>query len=337
MISADAPKPLIRVMKYRPDHLEERPLTNAADLRQLLDQQTVCWIDVQGLGDEQLLRDLAQTFSIHPLALEDVVNVPQRPKVERFDNHTFCITRMAQWQNHHIVREQVSIFLGHNYVLTFQERAGDVFEPVRARIRQGGPVMRSAGPSYLTYALLDAVIDGYYPIMETFGETLENLENSVIDQPQPAVLHQIHQARRDLLALRRGIWPQREAISTLIRDEDPLVTDTVRLYLRDCYDHCVQIMDVIETYRELAAGLLDIYLSSVGNRQNEVMKVLTIMASIFIPLTFMAGIYGMNFHNMPELHAPWGYPALLVAMAAVAIVMVWYFWRKGWIGSRTDE
>ena len=338
MINSHAQPPCIRVMKYKSDHLEELDITAVAELQDLLEDNAVCWIDVQGLGDEQILREFADLFSIHPLALEDVVNVPQRPKIERFEEHTLCITRMALMCDDVIEREQVSLFIGPNFVLTFQERSGDVFDPVRARIRQGGPVMRTSGPSYLAYALLDAVIDGYYPIMEVFGEQLEALEDAIMADPKPVILHDIHQAKSDLLALRRAIWPQREAINTLIRDENPLITDTVRVYLRDCYDHCVQIMDAIETYRELAGGLMDIYLSSVGNRQNEVMKVLTIMASIFIPLTFMAGIYGMNFQNMPELESQLGATRLLLAaMITVAGGMIVYFRRKGWLGGRSTR
>lgn len=337
MINAHAERPAIRVMKYGPGHLEESDVARVAELGNLLEENTVCWIDVQGLGDETVLRELAELFSIHPLALEDVVNVPQRPKVERFEKHTLCITRMAMVSEGTIEREQVSLFVGSNFVLTFQERRGDVFDPVRVRIRQGGPLLRNSGPSYLAYALLDAVIDGYYPVMEEFGERLEGLEDEVVANPQPAILHEIHRAKRDLLALRRAIWPQREAINTMIRDENPLFPDTVRVYLRDCYDHCVQIMDAVETYRELAGGLMDVYLSSVGNRQNEIMKVLTIMASIFIPLTFMAGIYGMNFEDMPELRVRWAYPLLLIAMAVVAVGMVLYFRRKGWLGGRSAE
>ncbi|UCF33432.1 MAG: magnesium/cobalt transporter CorA [Phycisphaerales bacterium] len=333
MINSQARKPAIHVMKYKPDRLEEHDVDDVGKLRSLMDDESVCWIDVQGLGDEKVLRSLAAMFEIHRLALEDVVNVPQRPKVERFEEHTFCITRMARLVDEHIIdSEQVSIFLGSNFVLTFQERRGDVFDPVRSRLRQGGPVMRSSGSGYLAYALLDAVIDGYYPIMESFGEHLEALEAEIVADPKASILQKIHRVKRELLEVRRAIWPQREAINGLIRDENPFLSDTVRVYLRDCYDHCVQIMDVVETYRELAGGLMDVYLSSVGNRQNEVMKVLTIMASIFIPLTFLAGIYGMNFENMPELHATWGYPMLLATMVVVAAGMVVYFWHKGWIG-----
>ncbi len=332
MIHAAAERPRIHVMKYRPDHLEEHDVDTIEAVRDLLADDHVCWIDVQGHGDEALLRAFAEFFSIHPLALEDVVNVPQRPKVERYDEHTLCITRMFQSESGSVEPEQVSVFIGDRYVLTFQERSGDVFDPVRERIRQGGPIMRSSGPSYLAYALLDAVIDGYYPLLEAFGERVERLEDQIVSEPQPAILHDIHTTKRDMLTIRRAVWPQREAISALIRDEDPLISAQVRVYLRDCYDHCVQIMDGLETYRELAGGLMDVYLSCVGNRQNEVMKILTIMASIFIPLTFLAGIYGMNFEYMPELHTRWAYPVLLAAMAVMAVGMVFYFHRKGWIG-----
>ncbi len=338
IISSEAQFPKVRIMKYKVDHLEEHEAPSLERLRDFLEDDAVCWIDVQGLGDEQVLRAFAELFGIHPLALEDVVNAPQRPKVESYEKHTLCITRMAALREPHTVAsEQVSLFVGRNYVLTFQERHGDVFDPVRNRIRQGGPVFRSSGPGYLAYALLDAVIDGYYSIMESFGEHLESLEDEIVADPRRPILQRIHHVKRELLGIRRCIWPQREAINTLIRDENPLISNTVRVYLRDCYDHCVQIMDVVETYRELAGGLMDVYLSSIGNRQNEVMKVLTIMASIFIPLTFMAGVYGMNFENMPELRAAWGYPILLVTMIVVAIVMVTYFQRKGWLGERRPE
>ncbi len=337
MIDAQAARPSIRVMKYWPSHLEEHDPASVAEVGALLADDAVCWVDVQGLGDERVLRELAELFAIHPLALEDVVNVPQRPKVERYPEHTLCVTRMLRLRDEVLESEQVSLFIGPNYVLTFQERCGDLFDPVRHRIRQGGPILRSAGPSYLAYALLDAVIDGYYPILETFGEKLEALEDEIVVRPQPAALRAVHQVKRDLLVVRRAIWPQREAINALLRDENPLVTDMVRVYLRDCYDHCVQIMDGLETYRELAGSLMDVYLSSIGNRQNEVMKVLTIMASIFIPLTFLAGVYGMNFEHMPELHAPWGYPVLLVVMCGLALGMIWYFRRKGWLGGPPAE
>lgn len=337
MIHECSESPVIRVMKYNPDKLEEFENVNACELTALLDDNSVCWVDVQGLGDEAVLREIAEKFSIHLLALEDVVNVPQRPKIEHFEGHTLCITRMVLSNHVGIRPEQVSLFLGKNFVLTFQERAGDVFDPVRQRIRNLGKIILSAGPSYLTYALLDAVIDGYYPLLEKFGEQLEALEDQIVANPRPENLPQIHGIKRDMLTIRRAIWPQREVINEMIRDENPLITDNVRVYLRDCYDHCVQLMDGVETYRELAGGLMDVYLSSVGNRQNEVMKVLTIMATIFIPLTFLAGIYGMNFDVMPELKMPWAYPVLLGVMGATAIGMILFFRRKGWLGRGESE
>jgi magnesium transporter len=228
----------------------------------------------------------------------------------------------------------VSLVLGRRFLLTFQERLGDVLDPVRERIRQGIGPIRRAGPDYLAYAVIDAVIDGYYPILEQFGERLEALEDDVVLSPTPLLLRRIHHVKRELLDIRRAVWPQREAVSAVIRGDHELVGQEVRTYFRDVYDHCIQIMDVVETYRELAGGLMDVYLSSVSNRQNEVMKVLTVMASIFIPLTFLAGIYGMNFEHMPELHKRWAYPILLAVMAGVAGVMLLFFYRKGWLGSQ---
>ncbi|UCG32252.1 MAG: magnesium/cobalt transporter CorA [Phycisphaerales bacterium] len=337
IISDEASKPAIRVMDYMADHLNEYEVDDVAQLRACLEKDSISWVDVQGLGDEQVLKDIGETFSMHPLALADVVNIPQRPKVEPYDGQLFAVTRMALYREGQIVSEQVSLMIGRNYLLTFQELHGDVFDPVRARIRQGGPVFRSAGPGYLAYAILDAVIDGYYPVLEVFGERLDALEDELLEHPVPAVLQRIHRIKRELLAIRKAIWPQREAISALVHDTGPLISDEVRVHLRDCYDHCIQIIDVIETYRELAGSLMDMYLSSVGNRQNEVMKVLTIMATIFIPLTFLAGIYGMNFEYMPELHLRWAYPGLLLVMIAVAAGMLAHFRLKGWLGNRERE
>jgi magnesium transporter len=328
-------RPVIRVMSYTPERLHEQQVADVPQIADLLRPGTVTWIDVQGLGDEKLLRALADAFQIHPLALEDVVNVPQRPKVEEYEEHLLLITRMIMLRRgHEVQREQVSMFVGRDYVLTIQERYGDVFDRVRARIRQGGPVFRSSGSEYLAYALLDATIDGYYPVLESYGEELETLENEIVATPHAASMRRLFRIRRDLLAIRRAIWPLREVVGALLREDVPFLTDKVRYHLRDCHDHCVQIVDVVESYRELAGGLMDVYLSSVGNRQNEVMKTLTIMASIFIPLTFMAGIYGMNFENMPELHARWGYPILLAAMLAVAATMSVYFYWLGWFGRK---
>jgi magnesium transporter len=332
MIPETAPEPRIRITDYGPEGMEEREIADVEEIPAFLDTETVTWVDVQGIGDEALIRRVGEIFSIHALALEDAVNVPQRPKSESYEQHQLFITRMGRIEPRElqVQTEQVSIFLGPSFVLTLQERHGDVFDPVRARIRAGkGPIRRS-GADYLAYALIDTVIDGYFPI-------LEELEDATLEDARKSNLRRIYRAKRQLLELRRAVWPQREAVNSLIRDENPLVSAQVRIYLRDCYDHAVQVIDVTETFRELTSNLMDIYLSAVSQRTNEVMKVLTIIGSIFIPLTFLAGIYGMNFEYMPELAQPWAYPAVLVLMLIVALGMVGYFWRRGWIGERDEE
>lgn len=340
-VAPDAPPPRMHLIAYDANGLVERDLAGPGELAaELADgvvdgvgADTVVWIDVQGLGDETTIHRIGDVFAIHPLALADAVNVPQRPKSETWDGVNLFITRMLRLGDHHEIQsEQLTIFFGARFVVTLQEQYGDVLDPVRQRIRTGKGLMRRSGPDYLAYAIIDTVIDGYYPVVEAIGDRLEELEELVLDCPTPAVLARVHRTRRELLGLRRAVWPQREAVNGLVRDDSPLVSSTVRQYLRDCYDHAVQLADVIETYRELAAGLMDIYLSSVSQRTNEVMKVLTIMSTIFIPLTFLAGIYGMNFEYMPELHWRWAYPALMGLMAAIAILMLAGFWRRGWIG-----
>jgi magnesium transporter len=332
VIREGAPKPVVRMIQYSGDSLHEEQVDDLAGLAERVRPQFVTWIDVQGLGDEQVLRRIAGIFRMHPLALEDVVNVPQRPKVEAYDHDLLIVTRMAMLTDGQgLDMDQVSILLGPHFVLTFQERPGDVLDPVRNRIRKDVGAIRRSGPDFLAYAILDATIDGYFPVLESLGERLENVEDVLIAGPQVEVLHAVHDVKRDLLAVRRGIWPLRDAINALIRDENPLVGQSTRVHLRDCYDHCVQIIDVVETYRELAGGLMDLYLSSIANRQNDIMRVLTVIATIFMPLTFLAGVYGMNFQYMPELHKYWAYPALLACMGALALGMLVYFWRKGWL------
>ncbi len=332
MINGVSQEPRIRVMRFTPEEVEEHDVADVDALGNELAQPGVIWVDVQGLGNEGVLRKVGETFGLHPLALEDAVNVPQRPKVEVFDAHTMVVMRAARVAGVPLVEdEQITIFVSERWVLAIQERHGDVFDPVRERIRRGGPVFRSSGAGYLAYALLDAGIDGYYPILEQFGEELEELEDAVLARPRAEHLRRIHRIKRELTLVRRASWALREVLNTIIRDELSPFGERLRVHLRDCYDHCVQIMDVVESYRELAGGLMDAYLSSVGNRQNEVMKTLTIMASIFIPLSFVAGLYGMNFEYMPELHVRWAYPAVLVVMGVVALGLLWYFWRRGWL------
>jgi magnesium transporter len=338
VIPPEVNAPVMRVIAYAGANVTDRTITDVAEISASIEEHSVTWVDVQGLGDESLLRRLGDLFGLHPLALEDAVNIPQRPKSEVYDRYYLYITRMTMLRSAtaELDTEQVSIFIGRNYVLTLQERCGDVFDPVRDRIYAGIGPLRSSGPDYLAYALIDTIIDGYYPILERIGDHLEELEERALTSPGRATLREIYDTKRQLLNVRRAVWPQREAVNALIRDDSPLISQQVRLYLRDCYDHTVQLIDVTETFRELCGNLLDLYLSTVSMRTNEVMKVLTIVASIFIPMTFLAGIYGMNFEAMPELKMEWAYPALLLVMAMIGGGMLYSFWRRGWIG-RVDD
>jgi magnesium transporter len=339
VIREESPPPKIRVMRYGPKTLEEVDLTGPAEIAGFMPESggegaPVTWVDVQGLGSEAVLREVGDLFGIHPLALEDVVNVPQRPKAEAYDRYMLLVTRMARiFPDRSLDMEQVGLIVGEGYVVSFQEKYGDVLDPVRERIRIGKGPIRQSPPDYLAYAILDTIVDAYYPVIETLSSRIEQLGDAVMHRPTPAVLEALYRVKADLLLIRRGIWPQREALNRVIRDpEDFQFSSEVRVYLRDSYDHCAQLVDVVDSHREIISGALNMYLSVVANRTNEVMKVLTIMASIFIPLTFMAGIYGMNFENMPELGRPWAYPLLLGAMLGTAGGMLAYFWKKGWIG-----
>ncbi len=325
--------PRMHVIRYRPDEVEDIDVEDPGALRGIVTENSISWIDIQGLGDEALLRKVAEDFAIHPLALEDVVNAPQRPKIEEYDEQLLIITRMTSLGDRlELDVEQLGIFVGDRYVITVRERYGDVLDPVRARIRDGKGRIRTSSSGYLAYAILDTIVDGYYPVVESIGEALERLEPRVMTQPGPKMLERLNRYKSILLKLRRGIWPQRDALSHVMRDGSRFVPEAVRPFLRDTYDHCAQLVEVLDSHRELVNGLMGIYLSVVSNRTNDVMKVLTIMASIFIPLTFIAGIYGMNFEGMPELHSSWGYPMTLGAMVVTAVALLYFFRRKGWLG-----
>jgi magnesium transporter len=333
----EAPVPVIRAIGYDANRLEEFEIDSAEDLRDLRTRFPTLWVNIDGVGRADVVEQIGDIFGLHRLALEDVINVHQRSKLEEYPTHLYVVARMAGVNGDRLDTEQVSLFLGDGFVVTFQERPGDSLEPVRARLRGGRGRIRVAGADYLAYALIDAIIDGYYPVLEVYGDWIESLETEVIERPRDEIVGVIHDARRDVLALRHAIWPMREAVAILYREPIDRISDDTRLYLRDAYDHTVQIIDLLENYRELASALLDVYLSSISNRMNEVMKVLTIIATIFIPLTFIAGIYGMNFSpesspwNMPELHWYWGYPVTLGVMLVVAIGLVFYFRHKRWI------
>jgi magnesium transporter len=344
-IESDAHPPTIFLIDYNSEAATRIKLNTPEECIPYLDSHSVSWVDLQGLGDEDVLRRLGGVFGLHPLVLEDVVNVPQRPKVEEYDEQLLLIARMIMLKKSGkgFISEQVSFILGRHYLLTVQEEpVNDSFDPVRERIRNNKGCIRRTESDYLMYALLDSVIDGFFPVLEGYGEAIEDLEDEVVDNPTRQTLEKIHKLKRDLLMLRRAIWPQRDAINALIRDGSDLISDDVRVYLRDCYDHAVQVLDMVETYRELASSLMDVYLSSINNRMNEVMKLLTVISTIFIPLTFIAGVYGMNFDtekspwNMPELNWYWGYPLCWGVMVAIGLSLVYYFYRKGWFENLSD-
>ncbi len=338
-IEQDASPTKIVLIDYNETNANRLQPSRPEAIAPYLDTESVSWVDVLGLGSEDILQRIGQVFGLHPLVLEDVVNVPQRPKVEDYENQIVIISQMVMLKDKGdgFWIEQVSFVLGKHYLLTVQEEPQrDCFGSVRDRIRTCKGSILKSGSDYLAYALLDAIIDGFFPVLEVYGERIEELEDEVVTNPTRRTLQKIYDLRRELLALRRAIWPQRDAINTLIRDESDLISPNVQIYLRDCYDHAIQVIDMVDTYRELASGLMDVYLSSVGNKMNEVMKFLTVMSSVFIPLTFIAGIYGMNFNteksplNMPELEWYWGYPACLAVMFAIAGGLIFFFWRRGW-------
>jgi magnesium transporter len=335
VIDPAAPQPVIEVTAYGPGDYMERKAVGADDAFREVGKQPVVWINVDGLGDEKILRRLGELFNLHPLAIEDVVHTHQRAKVEEFDTHQFIVARMVVSG---VQTEQLSIFLGKNFLLTFQEKpGGDPFGPVRERLRQGRGRSRRSGPDYLAYALFDALIDGYFPALEAIGEELDAIEEQVLNLPSRATIARIHELKRQLIVLRRAIWPLREAANALIRDETGFIQPETRPFLRDCYDHCVQLIDLAENHRDLASELSDLYLSSAGHRMNEVMKVLTIITTLFMPLSFIAGVYGMNFNtgkspwNMPELDWYWGYPFAWGLMVIMTLAMGVFFKRKGWL------
>ena len=340
-IPAGALEPQVRVIRYGPGSVHEEngpgPATRLHESGGS-ERPVVTWIDIQGLGDAEFLQAIAARFNLHPLALEDIVNVPQRPKAESYDAQLLIIARVVTLASlRQINSKQVSIVLGPDYVVTFQEEYDDQFAPVRRRIERPTSRLRRNGSDYLAYALLDTVVDAYYPPLEVIGDQLEALEEEVVDRPTPVLLKRLNLIKNWLANLRRDIWPQREAVNRLVHDDQELLSDAVRLFLRDTYDHCNQTSEVVEMYRETATGLMNTYLSSVAHRTNEIMKTLTIMSSVFIPLTFLAGIYGMNFEGMPELKWRWAYPAVWGTMFALAGGMLWYFRRRGWIGNGRRE
>ncbi len=332
-----APKPVLRVLAYGPDGFKEIDGADVETIAGLRGSWPVLWVSVEGLGDAGIIEGVGGLFGLHQLALEDVLSTNQRPKVEQYGDYVFVVARKAVLDDR-VSTEQMSLFLGSDFVLSFHESPSNDYDVIRDRIRSASRRIASKGPDYLAYALIDALIDRYFPVLEEYGERLEGLEEDVVAHPSEGLIRRIHEAKRDLLTVRRAVWPLRDALSALYREPSLLVAEDTRVYLRDCYDHTIQIIDFVETYREIATGMMDVYLSSLSNRMNEIMKVLTIIATIFIPLSFIASLYGMNFNpakspwNMPELEWRWGYPFALGLMALAAVSMLMYFRRKGWLG-----
>ncbi|MFW6145919.1 MAG: magnesium/cobalt transporter CorA [Planctomycetota bacterium] len=328
-----AETPAITLIDYDASELHERRVDGVDACLPFKDTSTITWINVDGLHDADLVQALCEGFAIHPLVQEDILNTAQRPKCEDYDDYLYIVLKMLRWDadRDEILAEQVSVILGRGVVLSFQERPGDVFDPVRERLRGGKGRVRTSGADYLAYTLLDAVVDGYFAVLEHVGDTLEAIEAELVDHSSPETLRTIHRLKRESLMLHKSVWPLREVVAGMDRTDSDLVNQATHLYLRDVQDHAMQVVDTVATFRDMLTGMLDTYLSSLSNRTNDVMKVLTIIATIFIPLTFIAGIYGMNFQHMPELRHPWAYPAVLGVMATVAGAMLVYFRRKRWL------
>ena len=328
----------IHLIDYTEDRLEEVRLASAADCRDYLVRESRTWIKVNGQADPETLRNLGDLFGLHDLALEDVLNTGQRPKLELYDDQLFIIAAMPFYDGENLDIVQVSLFIGKNYLICLCPLDEDPFEPVRKRMRlPNNRRFATRGIDYLLYALLDLVTDSAFPVLEQFGYQLEEMETDLLENPNQRTLAQIHSLKRELLVLRRVLWPQRELLTSLMRTEDPLIHANTQVYFRDCHDHSVQIIELLESFREMATSMLDIYLSSISQRTNETMRVLTIIATIFIPLTFVAGVYGMNFTNpdspwaMPELGWYFGYPMVWGVMIALTAGLLWFFKRRGWM------
>jgi len=326
-------KSSIKIFDYNADNITETDIKNPNELATCLADNTVSWINITGLNDLELIEKIGNIFEIHPLVMEDIVNTDHRPKFEEYDEYYYSIVKMLTWdeKNAEMNSEQVSFILGKNYLITFQEIEGDVFDTIRERLRKNKGRVRREDSDYLCYTLMDSIVDNYFYVLETIAEETELLEDNLLKNADSSVLQRIHQLKRQLIFMRKSVWPLREILNNIDRLESDLVKSSSKLFFRDVYDHTIQIIDTVENLRDIVTGMLDIYLSTISNRMNEVMKVLTIIATIFIPLTFLAGIYGMNFQYMPELAWKFGYPMALGAMGLVGIIMLVFFRRKKWL------
>jgi magnesium transporter len=325
------PEVSVHVMDYGPDACQVRKATRIEETFPLRDSTTTSWIDIEGLHDTELLNKFGAHFGLHPLVLEDILNTHQRPKLEEYEHYVYIVLRMlAAREDDALHSEQVSIIVGKSFVATFQEIPGDVFDPVRKRIEKGGGKSRRMGPDYLAYALMDAIVDNYFAVLEKTAERIEHVEHRVAEKPRPEDLAQIHELRRELVYLRRNIWPLREVAAGLQRTDSVIVHEETRIYFRDLHDHVVQVIESLENFRDVLASLQDLYVSGIGVRTNEVIRVLTIISTIFVPLTFLAGVYGMNFDVLPELRWQHGYLYFWIVSVVVVIALIGFLRRRGW-------
>jgi len=322
----------ITVFDYDATHFEEKIVGKISECFPFRDTETVTWINVDGLGNPKLIEDLGKCFTIHPLIIEDIFNTWQRPKMEDQEQYIYLNLKMLSYPDttKDIKIEHISMVIGHNFLISVQEDIGDIFDPVRERIRKEGRI-RKFGPDYLAYALIDGIVDNYFSVLEKLEEQIEDLEEELVASPTPDSIQKIHRLKKDMIFLRKSVWPLREMINNLEQSESPLIQESTRIYLRDVYNHTIQVIDTLETFRDLISGMIDIYLSGLSYKMNEIMKVLTLIATIFIPLTFVVGLYGMNFKYMPEIEWEYGYYAVLVVLAVMVAVILTYYRKKKWI------
>jgi magnesium transporter len=332
VISEPADLPVITVIDYDASHFVEKQVSQISECFPFRDTETVTWINVDSLRNVKIIDDLGKCFTIHPLILEDIFNTDQRPKMEDLENYLYLNLKMLTYLNKEngIRIEHISMLIGPNFLISFLEDAGDVFDPVRERIRKDGRI-RKFGPDYLAYALIDGIVDNYFMVMEKLEEQVEDLEEELVTSPTQNSLQKINRLKKDMIFLRKSVWPLREMINNLERSESALIKESTKIYLRDVYDHTIQVIDTLETFRDMVSGMIDIYLSGLSYKMNEIMKVLTLIATIFIPLTFVVGLYGMNFKNMPEIEWEFGYYSVLIVMVIMVAGMLTYFKRKKWI------
>jgi len=323
----------ISVIDYNENEFVKREGVKAKDCFPFKEKDSITWINVDGVHNTGVIEKIGEIFGLHPLVMEDIGNTTQRPKVEDFEDYIFVVLKMLYLDDkgEEIEVEQVSLVLGKNFVISFQEKEGDVFDSVRERIEKGKGRIRKMGSDYLLYSLIDSVVDNYFSVLETMGDKIEELEEDIVERTAPESLHNIHKVKKEMISLRRSVWPLREVINSLTREKTALVSGNVIIYFRDVYDHTIQVIETVETFRDMLSGLHDTYLSSISNKMNEIMKVLTMFASIFIPLTFIAGVYGMNFSFMPELNWRWGYFSVWGVIIILGVSMLFYFKRKKWL------